>query len=85
VIVGLRNGDGQPEQAARLLGAAEALREAFRSSLTGIFRVKLRRVMSATLATLAEPVFVAARSAGREMSLEAAVAFALRAVLNAVP
>jgi predicted ATPase/DNA-binding SARP family transcriptional activator/class 3 adenylate cyclase len=76
LIAGLRNAQGRPEQAARLFGAAEALREALRPPVTGIFRAKLQRDVSATRAAMAEPAFAAAWAAGRQMSLDEAVSFA---------
>src|SRR5262249_32661510 len=77
-IAGHWNAQRQSKHAARLFGAVQALREALRAPVTGIFRAKLHRDVSATRAALAEETFAAAWSAGREMSLEAAISDALR-------
>src|SRR5262249_19142035 len=79
VIAGLRNAQGQPEHAARLFGAAEALREALRAVLTGVFRAKYQRAVRPTRAALAEQAFASAWAAGRRLSLAEAVSVALRA------
>ena len=78
VIAGRRNAQGQPEQAARLFGAAEALREAHHAALTGVYRAKHECDVSAARTALGEEVFAAAWAAGRQMSLEGAVACALQ-------
>jgi hypothetical protein len=50
--------------------------------VTGIFRAKLQRDVSATRAAMAEPAFASAWAAGRQMSLDEAVSFALCGASN---
>jgi predicted ATPase/class 3 adenylate cyclase len=68
---------GQPERAARLSGAAEALREAVGAPLSPHERAEYHRHVAATRAALGEEAFAAAWEAGRALSLEQAVAYAL--------
>jgi tetratricopeptide (TPR) repeat protein len=68
---------GQAERAARLFGAAEALREAIGSPLAPVDRAEYDRSLAAARAALGEEGFAAAWAAGRALSLEAAMAFAL--------
>jgi tetratricopeptide (TPR) repeat protein len=71
--------DGQAEQAARLLGAAEALRESIHSVLTLLRKADIECTVSAIRAHLDEVSFSAAWQAGREMGAERAVEYALSA------
>jgi predicted ATPase/DNA-binding SARP family transcriptional activator len=69
--------DDQPEQAARLWGAAEALRRAIGvrpAPASGAARVRLQ---AAALAALGEATFAAAWAQGERMALDEAVALAL--------
>jgi hypothetical protein len=71
---------GQPTRAARLMGAAEAVREDQEMPLEPVYR---RDVYDALLASaraaLDRESFAAAWAEGRTMSLEQAVAYALEA------
>jgi tetratricopeptide (TPR) repeat protein len=77
VMAGVRSARGQPEQAARLFGAAEALRETHHASLSRLFRAKHDRDVRATRAALGEEAFASVWAAGRQMSLAEAVSYAL--------
>ena len=68
---------GQPERAARLLGAAEARREATDMARTMIASIEHERHVAATRAALGEAAFAAAYAGGRALPLEEAVAEAL--------
>jgi len=65
---------GQPEQAAQLLGAGEALREASNSSLPPLRRAEYERTVEGIRAQLDEATFAAARAKGRTMTLDAVLA-----------
>jgi hypothetical protein len=67
----------QPERAARLFGAAEGLREAMGAPLPPSDRAEYDRDVAAARTALGEEAFAAAWQAGRAMSLDDAVAFAL--------
>jgi hypothetical protein len=67
----------QPERAARLFGAAEALREAMGTPLPPAERGAHDRSVAAVRATMGDAAFAVAWAAGRVMSLEEAVALAL--------
>jgi predicted ATPase/class 3 adenylate cyclase len=68
---------GQPVRAVRLFGAAEALREALKSSLLPDERISYERSIAEACAQLDEATFAAAWAEGRAMTLEQAVIFAL--------
>jgi non-specific serine/threonine protein kinase len=69
---------GAPEHAARLLGAAEALREAIGTMiLLPADRESHERTVAAARAELSEAAFAAAWAAGQALPLEAAIADAL--------
>jgi len=68
---------GQPERAARLLGAAEALREAMGLGLQPADQFEIDRYEAAAREQLDEATFEAAWAEGRAMTLEEAVAYAL--------
>ena len=70
--------EGQSELAARLLGAADALREATRAPLPPFQRDQYDREVAAVRAALGEETFAAAWAEGRTMATEDAVAWALR-------
>ncbi|MGD9892504.1 MAG: tetratricopeptide repeat protein [Dehalococcoidia bacterium] len=81
-LVGLARIAGTPAQsarAARLLGAAAALREAIGYVIPPSERAEHEAGMAAVRATLGEDAFAAAWSAGRAMSLEEAITEGLRA------
>jgi len=67
----------QPERAGRLLGAEAAMREAVDVPIYPTIRPEHERCLTATRETLGKDRFAAAWSAGRAMSLEEAVAYAL--------
>jgi hypothetical protein len=67
----------QPERAARLFGAAEALRTAVGAPRPHAERAEHERHFAAARAALGEEAFAAAWGAGRAMPLEAAVSYAL--------
>jgi predicted ATPase/DNA-binding CsgD family transcriptional regulator len=72
----------RPERAARLLGAADSLREAIGADdVSGSERADRDRAVAAAQLRLGADAFAAARSAGRAMSLEEAVEYA-RAPIN---
>lgn len=67
------------EAAARLCGAADALREAIGSALNPSDTLRRDRRLAPARAGLGEAGFAALQLAGREMGLEESVAFALEA------
>jgi len=69
---------GQGERAARLFGAAQALREAMGASLSPSEHTDDERHTAATRAALGEEAFAAAWNEGRSLSLEQAIALALQ-------
>ena len=69
--------DDQAEPAARLFGAAEALRAAIGAPLAPSERADYDRYVAATCAALGQEAFTAAWEAGRALSLDEAVAWAL--------
>jgi tetratricopeptide (TPR) repeat protein len=73
---------GRAAAAARLYGAAEALREAINIFLSPDERADSERGVAAARAAASETVFAAAWSAGRSMAPEQAVQFALDAVCS---
>ncbi len=77
-FAGLTIAQGQPEQAARLLGAADTLREAIGVPLPPADRAEYERTIAAARSRLGEAAFAAAWAEGRVMTLEQAVGEALR-------
>jgi hypothetical protein len=71
---------GQATQAARLFGAADALRASVGTHITPAERADYERQLAAVRAQLDEPAFAAAWAAGRALSLEQAIAEALTVV-----
>jgi predicted ATPase/DNA-binding CsgD family transcriptional regulator len=69
---------GEPARAARLCGAAEVLREAIGAPVQPPARAAHERTLSAIRAGLGEDGFSVARAEGRVMSLDQAVAYALK-------
>jgi hypothetical protein len=76
-MAGLAVAEGDPERAARLLGAVEALREDASMSAPGIHSSLLVRWEEETRARLGAGGFEAARDAGRTMKADEAIAYAL--------
>ena len=70
-------GQGQTERAARLLGTAEALREAIGAPLPSAHRADYERLVVTVRARLGEGTFEQAWSQGRVMPLEQAIEYAL--------
>jgi predicted ATPase/Tfp pilus assembly protein PilF len=68
---------GQPEQAARLFGAADALREAIGAPLPPNEHVEYGGRLAAVREALGEAEFTAAWAEGQAMSMEEAISFAL--------
>jgi len=73
---------GEPERAARLLGAAEALREAMGTPLPPTKRDQHAAEMMALEGILGKPAFEAARTAGRATTWQQACAWALDEVVG---
>lgn len=65
---------GEPLWAARLWGAAEALREAIGTPVPPVYRLDYERVVAKARAELGNETFDRARAEGRTMTLEQAVA-----------
>jgi tetratricopeptide (TPR) repeat protein len=76
-LAGAMGAQGQTEWAARLFGAAEALRATYRISLRPIDRADYDRAVATVRAQLDEATFAAAWAAGRALPLEQAIADAL--------
>jgi len=70
--------EDKPEQAARLLGAAERLREEICSPLPPNSQEEFDRAVAGIRATLDGETYASAWAEGRAMTLEEAVAYALR-------
>jgi hypothetical protein len=69
---------GQPERAARLLGASEALLESLGVGHQPQDQVEIDRYIAATRQQLDEKIFKKAWNEGRAMSLEQAMAYVVR-------
>jgi non-specific serine/threonine protein kinase len=76
-LAGVAIAQQAPERAARVLGAAEVLREAIAVPLTPAERVDYERVVVLTQTALGRDVFAAAWATGRAMMLEEAIEYAL--------
>jgi predicted ATPase/DNA-binding CsgD family transcriptional regulator len=76
-VAGVAAACGRPELAARLLGAAEALRERLGRPVDAEDRPAYQEAVAAARAALGEAAFAAARAAGRVLPFEEAVAEAL--------
>ena len=74
---GLVTAQKQTEQAVRLWGAAEALREAMGASLRPTDHAEHERSIAAIRAALGEEAFAAASAEGRALTLEDAIRYAL--------
>jgi non-specific serine/threonine protein kinase len=84
-LAGIANSVGQPERAARLFGAAEALRAASGARLSPADRVDYDHNLAAARGQLGESAFAAAWDEGRAMTLEEAIAEAERIALETAP
>jgi hypothetical protein len=69
--------EGQSERAARLLGAAEPIRDEIRVDMTPWEREEYEREVAALRESLPPASFVAAWAAGRALTLDEAVDFAV--------
>jgi tetratricopeptide (TPR) repeat protein len=69
--------DEEPEHAARLWGAAESLRQTIGCRPAPAARATYERAIASARAQLGEEAFAAAWAAGRAMTLEQAIAYAL--------
>jgi hypothetical protein len=67
----------QPERAARLFGAAEALRDKIGIPMTAQERVEYDRTIAELRAGMEPPLFESAWAEGRGMSMDQAVRFAV--------
>jgi len=76
-LAGASAGNVQPEQAARLLGAANALMAASEASLEPADRPEFDRNVAMIRARLGEVAFASAWAEGQTMRLEQAVEYAL--------
>jgi tetratricopeptide (TPR) repeat protein len=76
-LAGVICAQGQLQRAARLFGAAEALREAVGAVLWPANRIEYDRNVAALSAQISEDALAAAWAEGRALSLEQAVALAL--------
>jgi hypothetical protein len=79
-LAAVASGQGDPERAARLLGAAAALRENRSIPLPPVERADLDRVMAGVRASLGEAAFAAAWAQGQAMPLEQIIDEALQEV-----
>jgi predicted ATPase/class 3 adenylate cyclase len=76
-LAGVLGAWGQAEPAARLFGAAEAAFEALGTSPSPHNQADYDRNLAAVRAALADDAFTAARTAGRGMTTEQAIAYAM--------
>jgi predicted ATPase/class 3 adenylate cyclase len=76
-LAGVAADDDQAERAARLFGAADALREAIGAPLAPGERADYDRHLAAARAALGEGAFAAAWAEGRALPMEQAIALAL--------
>ncbi len=78
-LVGLAGvaAEGQPERAARLLGAAQALLDRTSSVVEPADRIEIEREIAAVRTQLGEETFAPAWAEGRAMTLEQAITYAL--------
>ncbi len=76
-LSGVAEREGRAERAARLLGAAAALREELGTPLSPIVQADHDHALNAARAALGEEAFEAAWTEGSEMTFEEAIAYAL--------
>jgi predicted ATPase/DNA-binding CsgD family transcriptional regulator/transcriptional regulator with XRE-family HTH domain len=84
-LAGVAAAQGQPERAARLFGAAEAERTSVAMPLPPAYRAAYERDVAAAHAQLDEATFAAAWAAGRALTPEQAIAYALYVPLAGQP
>jgi predicted ATPase/transcriptional regulator with XRE-family HTH domain len=77
-LAGVAVGLGQSDRAARLCGAAEALREAIHAPLSPADRTHYDATLAGARAQLGDERFVAAQAEGRAMSLEQTIEWVLQ-------
>jgi tetratricopeptide (TPR) repeat protein len=75
-LADLATAKGDPERAARLWGAAEALRQVIGASLSQSARADYERTVTAVRSALGEERFTLALAQGRTMTLEQTIAYA---------
>jgi hypothetical protein len=73
----LASAQGQPERAARLWGAAQALHQALGSPLVGIEWQGYERHLAVVREVMGEEAFAAAHATGYTLTVEQAVTYAL--------
>jgi hypothetical protein len=76
-LAGVRGRQGQPERAAKLLGAADAVRKATNYVLSAADRADYQGSVEAVRAALGEKAFASAWAEGQAMPLEQAIEYAL--------
>jgi tetratricopeptide (TPR) repeat protein len=77
-MAGLYIAEDKPAFAARLIGWADATRERIKDARPPLEQPEVDKIIAACLANMGEVAFSAAYEAGRQMSLEDAVEYALR-------
>jgi len=78
VIAGIAGARGQPQRAARLLGAHDRLVEAMGAKIPVFWERAIRRPLLTQLnAAMDETTFQAEQAAGRKISLDEAIEYAL--------
>jgi non-specific serine/threonine protein kinase len=78
VLAWLANAAGEPARAARLFGAAEAVRARSGATSLPLWRAEHERNLAATRASLGAEAFAAACAAGQSLTVEEAIEEALR-------
>jgi predicted ATPase/DNA-binding XRE family transcriptional regulator len=78
-LAGVAGRSGQPEHAARLFGAGEALLESIGARLESVYQKEYERDLAVARAQSAADQFERARAEGRSMTMEQAIELALRA------
>jgi non-specific serine/threonine protein kinase len=76
ILAAVAGAQGQAQQAARLIGAAEGLLEAIGIPFSGDSSSPHERCVTTTRAALGDEAFAAARVAGRAMTLDQAIQYA---------
>lgn len=77
-LAGLARQQGEPERAARLVGAIEAMLSGLSYAMTSDEQLDLQTFLRELRAKLGDAALTSAREAGRTMSVEAAIAEALK-------
>jgi hypothetical protein len=76
-LAGVTGAQGQPARAARLFGAAEALREVLGLPMQPVAQAAYARDLAAVQAQIDEAAFAVEWAVGQAMPLELAIAYAL--------